>query len=96
MNAAMNHDQLAAARQQLRRSNEQEFDAMVRAYILNENRTYAYGGIINLLSTVRVAIEKIAENADYHGLDPAALQFAAEQIEKIEGECDIRYSVQLS
>lgn len=71
----------AAIREQ-RRLNELQLLKDVQSYIADgKNHHYQFGGVFNLLVLVSQAIENVADEAGWHGLDPAALKDAQKELE---------------
>ena len=48
-------------KQQARKQAEDKFEASLREYILNEGKQFAFGGVQNLVETVRIVLERLAE-----------------------------------
>jgi Glu-tRNA(Gln) amidotransferase subunit E-like FAD-binding protein len=74
-------DNLAAARVE-----EQRFDAMLKAYIDNDTKRFAHGGIHNLLMTIGtiMADRSLLESDDY--------EKAANFIYDAASACDMKYA----
>jgi hypothetical protein len=89
-------DAQAAMKEVERKANEKALEATLRAYILDsvgpyKNKTYQFGGLINLLYTVQKIADDLAESADDLGCNQAALEFASKQIEDAAYAIDSNY-----
>jgi len=81
-----------------RQEREAEFDAMVRAYLIDngsnmygDNRRFRFGGALNLISTVRKAFEdryELTGCADYEKV--------ASELAKVEAMADLCYDEEMA
>ena len=64
----MTHDQLEAARAQRQGHNEKALEAALKTYILDAHspryKEYRFGGLLNLISTIRKIAEELHEDED--------------------------------
>jgi hypothetical protein len=64
---------------------EEQFDTVLRAYILNEGGRFAFGGIVNLLTT---AAQIMAEASQ---IEDDAFEKAAAALDECAAACDLKY-----
>jgi hypothetical protein len=84
---------LSIQRDMKRQIREKEFEATLREYILDtghnefgDGRKYQFGGALNLISSVKMVFEKLAE-----GFDCEDYATVAEKLLAVETEADLPY-----
>lgn len=78
-------DALAKANADARREAERRFENTLRAYIDNEGRRFAFGGLTNLVSTLATICE---ERSQREGDDYDIAMLA---LEECAAACDLKY-----
>lgn len=93
MDAVTTKDTAQAMRQYQRKSQELAFERTIKEYVLDNGSKYQFGGVLNLIWTVRKVLEQLSDEqeADYHGVDFQFMAFAAEQVKKAEEAVDVPY-----
>ena len=89
MNAAQEREILMDER-------EQQFDALIREYLMDngtnaygDGRKFRFGGAVNLLATVRMAFADAYKQTDIPGY-----QYVASELERIEMNANVDYTLQ--
>lgn len=68
------------------RTEENTFDDLLREYIVNDKRRFAFGGVTNLLASIASICEELSQ------LEGDNYEKAAQLIDRCADECDLKFS----
>jgi hypothetical protein len=68
------------------RTEENNFDDLLREYIVNDKKRFAFGGIVNLLTSIASIMSKLSQ------IEGDDFEKAAEEIDLCATACDLKYT----